>query len=292
MKKISLILFVFVILIGSTIFYLKWNDTTGQPKLPQKNERAKVAKKETVSESIPTIFVHGYSGTKNSFGGMIKRLTKEKVATPSLIATITSDGEITYEGEFNKKEKNPMIQILFADNKSTEENQSWWLQELMQSLKTKYGIEKVNVVGHSMGGVALTNYVTAVGINAAYPEIEKLVLIAAPINGLEIGEDGITDYDLTENGPKMQTERFANFDTLKEKIPSELAVLTIAGDKENGTKSDGSVSVASALSAKFIYQSQVTDYREMVFTGIKASHSLLHENTGVDKAVAEFLWSE
>lgn len=36
---------------------------------------------------------------------MIKRLTKEKVATPSLIATITSDGEITYEGEFNKKKK-------------------------------------------------------------------------------------------------------------------------------------------------------------------------------------------
>lgn len=292
MKRISFILFIFVILIGSTIFYLKWNDTTGQPGLPKKNEPAKVTKKETVSESIPTIFVHGYSGTKNSFGGMIKRLTKEKIATPSLIATITSDGEITYEGEFNKKEKNPMIQVLFADNKSTEENQSWWLRELMQSLKKEYGIEKLNAVGHSMGGVALTNYVTTVGINATYPKIEKLVLIAAPINGLEIGEDGITDYDLTETGPKMQTERFANFYALKEKIPSELAVLTIAGDKENGTKSDGSVSVASALSAKFIYQSQVTDYREMVFTSIKASHSLLHENAGVDKAVAEFLWSE
>lgn len=304
MKKIVLSLvglILLVVLIGGAYFW--FSPPKNQPTLPAKKS---IVEKDTASSAdsaspsdesepmlnVPTIFVHGYSGGKGSFGGMIKRFSQDKEGTPSLVATIDPDASIHYEGEYDFKAKNPLIQVLFSDNKSTEENQSWWLQELFQSLKTNYGIETLNAVGHSMGGVSLTNYITKFGQDVSYPSLDKLVLIGAPINGLEIGADGVTDFDLTDEGPLMATERYQNFMNLRDNLPVDLAVLSIAGDKEDGTKSDGSVSVASALSARFIFEGKVADYREMTFTGLKAAHSLLHENQAVDQSVTQFLWKE
>ncbi len=53
-----------------------------------------------------------------------------------------------------------------------------------------------------MGGVSLTSYIEKVGSDKTYPVLEKLVLIGAPLNGLVIGDDGVTAYDLTDSGPK------------------------------------------------------------------------------------------
>lgn len=288
------------------VLFFFFSEPQNQPILPEKKTTAKGTSTERDSsrqasesdsdskgsQNKPTIFIHGYSGGRNSFGGMINRFAKTGEGTTSLIATIEGDGTISYQGDYKKDQSNPMIQVLFVENRSTEENQSGWIKKLLLSLKEKYDIQEFNAVGHSMGGVSLVNYITMVGSDPQYPTMDKLVSIAAPLNGLEIGNDGVTDYDLTSTGPKTLTERYQNFMDSRTNIPVDLAVLSIAGDKEDGTKSDGSVSVASALSSKFIFEGQVEDYREMTFTGAKAAHSLLHENTAVDKAVATFLWKE
>lgn len=302
MKKVLFgvaLLIVVVLGVGS---YFIFNGTQNQSATSDGKTSSEVpstkksSEKETTdveeSPNLPTIFVHGYSGGKNSFGGMIDRLTREKSGTKSLVATIQGDGTITYEGNYQADTHHPMIQVLFVENMSTEENQSWWIKELLLSLKKNYNIQELNAVGHSMGGVSLVNAITSMGTDSQYPKINKLVSIGAPINGLEIGTDGVTDFDLTPDGPKTVTERYQNFMNLKANIPTTLEVLSIAGDKEDGTKSDGSVSVASALSTKFIFEGQAKSYQELTFTGANAAHSMLHENTAVDKAVANFLWND
>lgn len=63
-------------------------------------------------------------------------------------------------------------------------------------------------------------------------------------------------------GQKKSSDRYSEFMKNKQKIPTNLHVLNIAGDTLNGTKSDGSVSVASALSGKFIFEGQAASYEE------------------------------
>ncbi|MBC1963492.1 alpha/beta hydrolase [Listeria welshimeri] len=293
MKKIIFgIITLTAIIIGFSVIFLQFEATT------KPSSTTSAAKKETVTKdekpvseiAIPTLFVHGYSGTANSFKGMINRLADDGSVTKSLVMTVAADGTVTSKGNYDKFSQNPTIQVIFEENKSSMVNQALWIQNVMKELKNNYHIEKVYAIGHSMGGVSLTSYIEKVGSDKTYPVIEKLVLIGAPLNGLVIGDDGVTPYDLTEDGPKQSSERYSEFMENKTNIPTNLQVLNIAGDKLDGTKSDGSVSVASALSGKFIFDGQVTSYEEQVFTGKNAAHSNLHENTEVDAKVAAFLW--
>ncbi|WP_239256943.1 alpha/beta hydrolase [Listeria ilorinensis] len=289
----SSVAFVFLICIG-LIFNVLPNTESPKKESTAKTKQHSSTQSKAAAEAtpdVPTIFVHGYAGTENSLGNMIKRLSKDGQATKSLILTVSADGSVSASGQFNKMSPNPLIQILFADNKSSMDNQTIWLENALTMLKNDYHIEKINAVGHSMGGVSLTNYLEKDSNNSTYPQVEKLVLIAAPLNGLVIGEDGVTPYDLTDNGPGVETDRYAQFMNGQSRLPSALQVFNIAGDLEDGTKSDGSVSVASALSGRFIY-AEVAHYSEKTFYGENAAHSKLHENPDVDKAIADFLWSD
>lgn len=297
MKKIIIgIMMLAVIITGFGVIFLHFEPTKKNATLntaTAETKKKETATKETTSTSeiaIPTLFVHGYSGTANSLGGMINRFASNGDVTKSLVMTVATDGEISTTGTYDKFSHNPTIQVIFENNKSSMVNQTLWIESVMKELKHNYHIEKVNALGHSMGGVSLTNYIEKTGNDTAYPVIEKLILIGAPLNGLVIGDNGITAYDLTEDGPKQSSERYSNFIKNKQNIPSQLNVLNIAGDTLDGTKSDGSVSVASALSGKFIFENQVASYEEKVFTGKNAAHSKLHENNDVDTMVTEFLW--
>lgn len=293
MKKIIIgIIMLAIIITGFGVIFLHFEPTKQATNAPTVSAKKKdTVEKAPVSEiAIPTLFVHGYSGTANSLGGMIDRFVSDGFATKSLVMTVAADGTIKTTGTYDKFSLNPTIQVIFEENKSSMVNQTSWIQSVMKELKNNYHIEKVNALGHSMGGVSLTNYIEKVGNDKAYPVVEKLVLIGAPLNGLVIGDDGVTDYDLTEDGPKQSSARYSEFMKNKQNIPSNLQVLNIAGDTLDGTKSDGSVSVASALSGKFIFKDQVASYEEEVFTGKNATHSKLHENSDVDAKVAKFLW--
>ncbi|MBC1549093.1 alpha/beta hydrolase [Listeria sp. FSL L7-1434] len=295
MKKVIIAIIVLAIIVaGFWIIFLQFEPTKKAAKEPTitANKTTKKTVNPVSEIAIPTLFVHGYSGTANSFGGMINRLADEGDVTKSLVMTVAADGTVSTDGNYDKFSNNPTIQVIFEDNKSSMDNQAQWIQNVMKELKNNYHIEKVYAVGHSMGGVSLTSYIEKVGSDKAYPILEKLVLIGSPLNGLVIGDDGVTAYDLTDKGPKQASDRYSEFMKNKQKIPTHLRVLNIAGDTLDGTKSDGSVSVASALSGKFIFEGQAESYKEKTFTGKNAAHSKLHENTDVDEEVASFLWGK
>lgn len=293
MKNILIVFTVLAVFAVGFGFIFATHNAAEQKPQTTDNTVKKTATKDAVAKvksiETPTLFLHGYSGTKNSMGHMMDRLARNGDATRSLVLSVSPEGTVKATGDWDKFATKPLIQILFEDNKSSLTNQTIWLQNVMRTLKSEYHIPTVNVVGHSMGGVDWASYLEEGSDRDDFPTVTKMVAIGAPFNGLVIGEDGKTAYDLTENGPETQTERYKNFMTNKKALPAPLVVLNIAGDVQDGTKSDTSVSLASALSGKFIFD-RVASYKELVFTGSKAQHSKLHENKEVDKAVKQFLW--
>ena len=125
------------------------------PKAAHINQKQVTTTPKEVKVYPVTLFFHGYGGTKHSMGGIIQRLCSRYQATHTLDLTVNTDGTIQTSGTFEQADKPVLINVLFADNKNNEWNQAEWIYQALQFVKAQYHVEKVNVVGHSMGGVSL-----------------------------------------------------------------------------------------------------------------------------------------
>ncbi|MEN2666328.1 alpha/beta hydrolase [Listeria aquatica] len=149
----------------------------------QEKSEAKV--KETI---IPTVFVHGYKGTVNSFGHMLNRFGYEsggkKIAMRIVVA---ENGELDVSGGIGKYEKDgdSAVQILFEDNRASLARQTIWLQKAMRYLREYEQVKTINFVGHSMGGLAILSYLEKTPVDAAYPVPQKFIAIATPFAGID-----------------------------------------------------------------------------------------------------------
>ncbi|OJG87733.1 hypothetical protein RV15_GL001866 [Enterococcus silesiacus] len=240
--------------------------------------------------SIPTLFIHGYSGGNNSFGRMIKRMEKNDLTKKELVLTVSVDGAVKAKGKLTDKANNPSIQVLFEDNKNNEWNQAEWIKNCLTYIRDNYGVTQVNLVGHSMGGASSLRYLTTFGDDPNLPKINKFVGIAAPFNNFVELSDGETLDDVINNGPVIQSERYADYVNGIEKVSKDMEIMIIAGDVEDGSLSDEAVPVADALSVVSLFKIHGNDVQEKIFYGKSAQHSQLHENTEVDQLVADFLW--
>lgn len=258
---------------------------------PAKNTNTATSEETIKKSSVPTLFIHGYSGTANSFGGMIRRLAIAGAAEKGLVVTVAPTGELTVEGSLKDKE-NPTVQVLFEDNKSNEWNQSQWIKNVMIYLKEQ-GVTETNLVGHSMGGVSGLRYLLSYGNEEDVPKVAKFVAIAAPFNGFP-GYDSAGGYDqptddLLANGPTETTERYQDYANLIGGLDKTMPVLLIAGQQSETDRSDGTVPVVSALAVDHLLATNGNPVQHQIITK-RAQHSQLHENTQVDGLVIDFLW--
>lgn len=256
----------------------------------QKNTETNATSEVQKESPTPTLFIHGYSGGKGSFGGMINRLEKGHFTKKELTLTVDSSGEVQATGKLTKRANNPSIQILFDDNKSHEWNQAEWLKNCLVFIRDTYGVDEVNIVGHSMGGASSLRFLTTYGDDPQLPKIKKFVSIAAPFNNFVEDSNEESVETVLANGPEIQSERYADYVNGFEKVPTEMEVLLIAGDVEDGSLGDEAVAVTDALSVVSLLQSHGNEVQEKIFYGKTAQHSKLHENPEVDQLVATFLW--
>lgn len=61
------------------------------------------AKDDSIKTNVPTVFIHGYGGTINSFGGMIQRLSNEGKTKKEMVITVQADGTLNVDGQLSKK---------------------------------------------------------------------------------------------------------------------------------------------------------------------------------------------
>ncbi|MBC1420128.1 alpha/beta hydrolase [Listeria fleischmannii] len=241
---------------------------------------------EAVNTKIPTIFIHGYHGTDRSLHGMIRRFDqKYHVATDSMIVHVSKIGEISTEGEYNPNAKNPLINVVFDNNRATITQQAMWMKKVMSYLQKHEDITKFNAVAHSMGGGVWEAYLASYSKDPAYPSINKIVFLAVPLYPEEY-INGDEQVDI-----RNEQEVHANFaERMAKVLPKNIPVLIIAGDLNDGTKSDGEVKVDSVLYGKKLFQSQKVETH--VIKGPEASHSNMHELPAVDHYIIPFLFGK
>ena len=253
----------------------------------------KLTAERAVREARPTLLVHGTNGTRRSLGGMIERWDKQGLAYKALDVEVAKDGTLTITGNWQepKHQKHPLIQVIFKEGDPPEWQQGDWLKKVLSQLTQQFGITDINFLGHSMGGVAALRYLVDHSADQHLPKVKRLVVIGAPFNGEVVAASGVTKYDLGKHGPHHFAETFRYFNAYQQHLPDDLEVLNIYGDLRNGSRSDGFVAVDSARSLRFLIKDKIACYREKEVIGVKAQHSLLHENNQVDRLSAHFLWS-
>lgn len=260
------------------------------PKAAHINQKQVTSTQNEVKSYPVTLFFHGYGGTKHSMGGMIQRLSSRYQATHTLDLTVNTDGTIQTSGTFEQADKPVLINVLFADNKNNEWNQAEWIYQSLQFVKAQYHVEKVNVVGHSMGGVSLFRFLETYQNQGELPTVEHFISIAAPLNEfLDTSNEQSVD-GLLQQGPTQISPRYQDFQNNIANFPKNVQVSLFAGQLSASDLSDGTVPLTSALAVNQLLSSQQIPVETFVFKGVLAQHSALHANPKVDKRIAEILW--
>ena len=285
---------IYLSLLAIGVIFALTGCSSGESKQTDKTEKTQTtatSKEKSVStkSAVPTVFIHGYGGTINSFGGMIQRLSNEGKTKKEMLITVQADGTLNVDGQLSKEKDNPSIQVLFAANKDNEWNQTEWIYNVLKYLKQQ-GVDQVNLVGHSMGGVSSLRYLTTYGQPNDASAIKKFIAIGAPFNDFDDTANNQSIDGLLQNGPNTQASRYVDYSNGINNVPNKLPVLLLAGKLNENDMSDGTVPLSSALAAYSLLKTHGNPIDYQIFTGSNAQHSQLHENPAVDKAVANFLW--
>lgn len=282
-------------LIGLGLFALLLSACNSEPK-EMNQEDTPTASSSTVVEptvvktTTPTLFFHGYQGTANSFGHLISRFEKDDLGTKELVLTVGTDGTVTSEGTFTRSANNPLIQVLFADNQNNEWNQAEWVKAVLVYLQETYGVETVNIVGHSMGGVSSFRYLTAYGYDESLPQVAKFVALGAPFNEFIDSTATQTMEDVLNNGPQEQAQRYLDFVAGIANVSQETNFRLIGGQLSETDLSDGMVPLSSALAIHSLLMSHNIPVSSHIIQGV--NHSGLHESDEVDTLIEDFLWDK
>ncbi|KRL38924.1 alpha/beta hydrolase [Liquorilactobacillus uvarum] len=245
----------------------------------------KVSKKTFLKK--PVLFIHGYAGNRFSFGLMLKRFEKNNWGVKSAVVKVSSVGKVSVLGD--PAAAGSMIQVLFENNRASIDEQAVWLRDILEELMQNYALKSVNIVAHSMGAVSVLSYLTNYGNERTLPEVSKLVTLGAPYNDIDPGKNSktIEQSPMSVNGPLRPSAIYRKLKKMRHSIAAQTLFLNIIGDIDNG-KSDGSVSVSSARSLRYLLDEHV--YSELIIRGKKATHRKLHENREIDLKIRYFLY--
>ncbi|WP_010651821.1 alpha/beta fold hydrolase [Oceanobacillus massiliensis] len=230
----------------------------------------------------PTVFIHGYKGTANSFRHMLDRFENEyKWGKKGFVYFVSKEGQIRDYNLSKGKYAPTFIQIVLEDNRASFADSSEWISSVLLHMKEKYHIDSVNLVGHSMGGIMAVKYAMESEKNG-YPKVNKLITIGSPFDGIyseeyfQIHKDPAA-ADLKPDSLALQLLR-------KSPFPDDIEVLSI------GSTGDIVALPESVQSLRNIIPND--NYHEIMIEDDSLGHSGLHENKEVDKMIHSFLWQD
>ncbi|MFT8566941.1 MAG: alpha/beta hydrolase [Liquorilactobacillus satsumensis] len=246
------------------------------------------------SNSIPTLYLHGWGASAKSTNSMINYAQRNQGAKKVLTATVLANGQVELSGDWPANTRHPLVQIVMKDNRNgnyqvTRE----WFYHVILALQKAYHIRQYNTVSHSMGNLTTIYYQLKYGSVQKLPRLHKQVNLAGHFDGI-IGMDDQPNknYFLADGSPKIQNRNYRYLLKQRNNFPAnQVQILNIFGNLEDGTNSDGDVSEVSARSLKYLLQGRYKRYTEIEIKGKKGQHSQLHENKQVDQAIGRFLWN-
>ncbi|MCQ2383205.1 MAG: alpha/beta hydrolase, partial [Clostridia bacterium] len=200
-------------------------------------------------------------------------------------ADVSENGKVTFHGTIKKDDINPIILVNYRNNRDGNEAKlTRYSKNVMLSLQKRYGITEVNLVGHSMGNMSIMYYIIHEADNLRLPQVVKVVHLAGHFNGIK-GMHEPANVQFNKDGTPTKTS--PTYHSLKRtrqvKNLDKIQFLNLYGDIDN--QSDGRVSNTSSQSLRSLVSEKAKSYREVKFTGKKAQHSQLHENSQVDRVL-------
>lgn len=244
-------------------------------------------------KATPTLFLHGWGSSVNAEHQMTNAAKKAGVTNSVTQAIVSPQGKVKLVGQIPAHAKNPIVEVGFADNKNVNYHQDGrWLKQVVKKLQQVYHIKSINLVGHSMGNMAIAYYLLDNAHDQTLPKLRKQVDIAGHFDGIIGSNDRPHQAQLASNGkPNRMDDNYRTLLGLRHKYPNkQVAVLNIIGDKNDGTNSDGDVTNASAQSLRYLVSERALSYQEQKIVGHNGQHSRLHENQQVDRILIKFLW--
>ncbi|KRL13296.1 alpha/beta hydrolase [Schleiferilactobacillus perolens] len=257
------------------------------------NRQQDSAQSQYVQITTPTLFFHGWGSSYHAEEHMANAAKQAGVTDTIIRADVSRQGKVTLVGQIPANAKNPIVEVNYADNRNTHyHTDGRWMRNVLVALQAKYHITKFNVVGHSMGNMAIAFYLLDNAGNNKLPKLQKQVDIAGHYNGILGINDKPNQMKLRKSGqPTVMDADYQELLGLRQKYPwKQVDVLNIYGDKDDGTHSDGDVSNASSKSLRYLIADRAKSYREKKIVGPDAQHSKLHENPEVDRLLINFIW--
>lgn len=177
---------------------------------------------------IPVILIHGILGDEGSMDYLFNYLQPHA----NYRATVSIDKSVPDLSEIKKMYKNGrnVIKLMFKDNKQSVATQMVQLDSVIEELFREIGYRKVNLVGHSMGGLMSTCLVVENKKGPTY--VNKVVTIASPINGVKSTPEQLAKIiyaskDMVTDTPRILKENVENFG-----FPSNIPFLSIAATED------------------------------------------------------------
>ncbi|EEU30528.1 hypothetical protein HMPREF0501_00906 [Limosilactobacillus coleohominis 101-4-CHN] len=255
------------------------------------------AQAATYAGGTPTVFVHGLQGNHGSTDTMIQDLSRRYPGTKKVMTiNVKPNGELSTSGNFQKV-KHPLVQVNFLNNSASTTTNAHWLNKALTYLYEKQGVQKINIVAHSAGNVAV--YQALAAQTSHTPTTQKFVILAGPFDGvLSLNDEANKNKVNAKNHYKPSIMYPANsyypsyqqLLQLSTSFPKQVKVLNIYGNLGDGSNSDSLVTNASSLSVNYLLRHQKTPVKNKCFKNAKATHSGLHKSKTVDNWIANFLW--
>ncbi|PNZ69089.1 alpha/beta hydrolase [Staphylococcus croceilyticus] len=259
------------------------------------SEKQHSHKSSALKDQTVTLFMHGYGGSENSEKYMVKQALNKDVTKDAIVATVDNQGKIHFKGTISNDAQNPIVKVVFEDNKNGDVNQNAKnIKNVLSELKAQYGFTKYNFVAHSMGNLSFAYFMKDYGNDKHLPQIQKEVNIAGTFNGVLNLNEKVNEISVDKNGkPSKMNDNYKELLGLEDIYKGKnIDVLNIYGDLQDGTHSDGRVSNSSSKSLKYLLQDSPKSYKETKYTGKSAQHSELHENKEVANEIIKFLWNK
>ncbi|WP_421487226.1 alpha/beta hydrolase [Limosilactobacillus fermentum] len=243
-----------------------------------------------VQSTTPTLFFHGFGSSANAKDHIAKAAQKAGVTKTIIRANVTKQGTVNLVGMIKKGAINPIVEVNFADNRNSDyQVDARYAKNVVVALQERYGFKEMNMVGHSMGNMAITFYLVNNANDKKLPQLKKQVDIAGHFDGI-LGYDQPAGLSINQKTgePNKMTDSFKELLKLRQVYPRQAAVLNLYGDIGNG--SDGRVANISSETLKYLVSGRAKSYQAHRFTGKQAQHSKLHSNAQVDRYLIDFLW--
>lgn len=296
---VSVVLGIVVIFAAAGLFFRSANHAN----------RSRQQKTVAVNHSTtPVLFVHGWGAGLHSQMPLAKKAIREGVAQKGLYVYVGPSGQIKMYGHLPAHpKKSPEILVKFPNAYIGEFQEAAELHKILVLLKQRYHVTSFNAIGHSMGAYALVTQSERDGNSRQIPRVNKLVLIAGPYDGIldrgkwdqptsgklsRLWDDHPNQNRLLKNGqPRIKHPEYRLLMRNRRNFPHQAHILNIYGNVENGSNSDGTVSVTSVLSLDSILKNQVAGYQKFATHGRLAKHPYLEtKNKRVQNEIIKFLW--